>query len=118
MGALKITGTIEDRSQPRWAGAFFSPGAAMMQPANLSSKKAISFRAKGDGKTYAIMTFSMSGGFSRAEKHFVAGENWEKHPLELKEFDGCDGSGLMGIFFGGSPAIGPFELLIDDVRMD
>ncbi len=117
-GALKISGTIEDRSQPRWAGAFFSPGAAMMQPANLSSKKAISFRTRGDGKTYSIMTFSMSGGFSRAEKHFVAGEKWEKHRFELKEFDGCDGSGLMGIFFGGGPATGPFELLIDDVRMD
>ena len=69
-------GTIEDRPQPRWAGALFSPGSAMMQPANLSSKKAISLRAKGDGKTYSIMTFSMSGGFSRAEKHFVAGKGW------------------------------------------
>ena len=25
-GALQISGTIEDRPQPRWAGAFFSPG--------------------------------------------------------------------------------------------
>ena len=113
-----IAGTIQDRPQPRWAGALFSPGAATMQPANLSSKKAISFRAKGDGKTYSIMTFSMSGGFSRAEKSFVAGKEWRKHRFELKDFDGCDGTGLMGLFVGGGPEIGPFELRIDDVRFD
>ena len=56
----------------------------MMQPANLSSKKAISFRARGDGKTYSIMTFSMSGGFSRAEKHFVAGKEWEQASLRAE----------------------------------
>jgi imidazolonepropionase-like amidohydrolase len=117
-GALAITGTIQDRPQPRWAGALFSPGSAMMQPVNLSSKKAISFRARGDGKTYSIMTFSMSGAFSRAEKSFVAGKEWQKHRFELKDFAGCDGSGLMGVFFGGGPATGPFELLIDDVRFD
>jgi hypothetical protein len=99
-------------------GSMFSPGAAMMQPANLSAKKAISFRAKGDGKTYSIMTFSMSGGFSRAEKSFVAGKEWQKHRFELKDFNGCDGTGFMGLFFGGGPETGPFELWIDDVRFD
>jgi imidazolonepropionase-like amidohydrolase len=117
-GALQIAGTIQDRPQPRWAGALFSPGSAMMQPANLSSKKAISFRARGDGKTYSIMTFSMSGGFSRAEKSFVAGKEWQKHRFELKDFGGSDGTALMGVFFGGGPATGPFELLIDDVRFE
>jgi imidazolonepropionase-like amidohydrolase len=117
-GALKISGTIEDRPQPRWAGALFSPGAAMMQPANLSAKRAISFQARGDGKSYSIMTFSLSGDFARAERQFVAGKAWEKHRFELKDFDGCDGSALMGIFFGSGPAVGPFELLIDDVRFE
>ena len=42
----------------------------------------------------------------------------EPHRFELKEFDGCDGSGLMGVFFGGGPATGPFELLIDEVRFE
>jgi hypothetical protein len=46
-GALQISGTVEDRPQPHWASAFFSLGASMIQPANLSSKKAISFRARG-----------------------------------------------------------------------
>jgi hypothetical protein len=117
-GALRITGTIDDKPQPRWAGAFFSPGPEMMAPVNLSSKKAVSFWAKGDGKRYAIMIFSQAGGFSRSEKTFTADDRWEKHRFELKEFDGCDGSGLMGVFFGGGAEPGPFELLIDDVRFE
>ena len=55
------------------------------------------------------MTFSMSGGFSRAEKSFVAGKEWQQHRFELKDFDGCDSRGLMGIFFGGGTEVGPFE---------
>ena len=117
-GALRISGTIEDRSQPRWAGALFSPGAGMMAPANLSSKKAIAFRARGDGKTYSIMTFSMSGGFARAEKTFVAGKDWKLHRFQIRDFEGCDGTALMGLFLGAGPEIGPFELLIDDVRLE
>jgi hypothetical protein len=33
----------------------YFPGPAPMQPANLSSKKEISFWAKGDGKSYALV---------------------------------------------------------------
>jgi hypothetical protein len=36
--------------------------------------------------------------------------------LRLPETRRGGDSGLMGIFFGGSPATGPFELMIDDVR--
>jgi hypothetical protein len=38
--------------------------------------------------------------------------------FELKDFDGCDGCRLMGLFFGGGPDIGPFKPWIDDVRFD
>jgi len=60
--ALEVTGTLQEGNPPKWAGAMFFPGAAMMAPANLSSKKAIQFRAKGDGKTYAVLVFTTSGG--------------------------------------------------------
>jgi hypothetical protein len=36
----------------------------------------------------------------------------------LKDFDGCDGNGLTGLFFGGGAEAGPFELRIDGVRFD
>jgi imidazolonepropionase-like amidohydrolase len=117
-GALKITGMIEDRPQPRWAGAFFSPGPAPMAPANLSSKKVITLRAKGDGKSYQVMLFSSASGRAPARRSFTVGGEWEEYRFKLAEFDGADGSGLMGVFFGGGDVTGPFELLIDDVRFE
>src|SRR5262249_20328229 len=113
-GALRIAGAIEDRAQPRWAGALFSPGPFPMTPANLSSKQAIAFRAKGDGKTYQIMIFSSATGGAPARRSFKAGADWESHRFKLADFDGADGSGLMGVFFGAGDQTGPFELMIDD----
>jgi imidazolonepropionase-like amidohydrolase len=117
-GSLRIEGTIDDRPQPRWAGALFSPGRAPMAPANLSAKKAISFWAKGDGQTYSLMLFTQSGGFAPATREFVAGEDWSKHRFALKDFNGSDGSGLMGVFLGGGSRTGPFRLQVDDVRFE
>jgi hypothetical protein len=64
------------------------------------------------------MTFSMAGAFARVEKAFVAGKEWQSHRFELKDFDGCETSALMGVFIGASPQTGPYELQIDDVRFD
>lgn len=49
-GALEVSGTISDAFAFPWAGALFSPGSAPMAPANLSSKKAIHFWIRGDGR--------------------------------------------------------------------
>ena len=96
---------------------FFSPGSAMMAPANLSSKKAIAFKARGDGKTYQVMLFSGSFAAPRPARPSRPA-HWEDHRIPLADFDGADGSGLMGVFFGGSDEAGPFELYIDDVRFE
>jgi imidazolonepropionase-like amidohydrolase len=116
-GSLLIKGTIDDKTPPRWGGALFSPGSAPMSPANLSAKQAITFWAKGDGKTCSIMVFAQSNGFVPSVKTFVAGKEWEQHRFGLKEFEGCDPAGLLGLFFGGDDA-GPFEFQIDDVRFE
>ena len=96
----------------------FSPGAAEMTPANLSSKKEISFWAKGDGKTYRIMFFATSHGFQPATRSFITGPEWKQFTFQISEFDGMDGSDLMGIFFGGGPGPGRFVFQIDDVRFN
>ncbi len=117
-GSLMVRGTIDDRPQPRWAGAMFSPGAAPFAPANLSAKKAIAFWAKGDGKSCSIMVFAQSNGYRPATKTFVAGKEWEQHRFALADFEGCDAAGLMGVFFGGGAETGKFEFQIDDVRFE
>ena len=53
----------EERFPSLFAGAFyFSGNAAPIQPANLSSKKDISFWAKGDGNTYSLLMMKESDG--------------------------------------------------------
>jgi hypothetical protein len=117
-GALQITGVVEDRPQPRWAGALFSPGPRTMSPADLSNRKAVSFRARGDGRTYSATIYSLARGFSHAEQTFVAGKEWRQFRFEFKDFDRCEPRAFLGLLIGGGPDTGPFELFIDDVRFE
>jgi imidazolonepropionase-like amidohydrolase len=117
-GSLLITGTVSDKGPVRWAGAIFYPGKDVMAPANLLSKKAISFWAKGDGRTYSVMLFAQSFGFRPSEKRFVAGAAWKQFRFPFKDFNGCDGADVMGVFFGGSADAGDFKLQLDDVRFE
>jgi imidazolonepropionase-like amidohydrolase len=117
-GSLRITGTVSGKSQPRWAGVLFCPGKSMMVPANLSSKRAISFRAKGDGKKYAVMLFTQSFGFRPVEKQFSAGKEWKQYRFAIKDLNGCDGADIMAVFFGGSPESGEFAFQLDEVRFE
>jgi hypothetical protein len=61
------------------------------------------------------MLFARSHGFQPVFKSFVAGNEWRRFKFRLSEFDGMDGSDLMGILFAGGPAPGRFVLQIDDV---
>jgi len=118
-GCLDITGEVVEGSGPgRWAGAMFSPGPAMMAPANLSSQKSLSFWARGEGRPYTVMIFAKSLGFIPARQTFTAGPEWKQFTFPLAAFNGIDGRDLMGVFFGSSPTLGKFELSIDDVRFE
>lgn len=115
-GALKIAGTLAKSKTPfPWAGAMFAPGKAAMAPANLASKKGISFWAKGDGRTYALMVFDQSHGFMPLLKRFVAGKKWTEHTFTFASL-GIDGAGLMGVLISAVNPPGDFELVVDDVR--
>jgi imidazolonepropionase-like amidohydrolase len=114
--SLLITGEITQDFAYPWAGAMFFPGSAPMQPANLASKKEITFWAKGDGKTYRIMLFTKSGGSIPPMQEFVAGTEWKEYRFQLSQFDGMDGHDLTGILFTGGTAIGKFSFQIDDVQ--
>ncbi len=115
-GSLLISGEVMTGFSFPWAGAMFFPGPAPMEPANLSSKKEISFWAKGDNKTYRVMIFSRSRGFRPGTRTFVAGPEWKRYSFRLSEFDGLDGHDVTGVTFAGGPAPGKFALQIDDLR--
>jgi hypothetical protein len=89
-----------------------------MTPANLSAKKGLSFWVQGDGKSYSVMLFTQARGFQPSLKSFVAGPEWKQVRFPLAAFDGSNGEGVSGVFFGGGAEVGKFELRIDDVRFE
>ncbi len=115
-GSLLITGTVAESSPYPWAGAFYSPGKSMMSPTNLSFKDSISFWAKGDGKTYSIMVFAQSLGFTPSSLTFKPGAEWQEYSFAFKQFS-VEGFDIMGIFIGGATEPGDFRLQIDNVRL-
>ncbi|OAI57808.1 hypothetical protein AYO47_07570 [Planctomyces sp. SCGC AG-212-M04] len=115
--ALKVTGKIAGFLPFAWSGVMFTPGERMFAPVNLSEKKALSFLAKGDGKTYRVMIFTETGGRIPSQQTFVAGKEWKQYEFSFSAFNGTDGHDLSAIVFVGGPAAGSFDFQIDDVRL-
>jgi imidazolonepropionase-like amidohydrolase len=115
--SLAITGTISPAFSQAWAGAMFTPGDRMFQPADLSSMTELRFWAKGDGKTYRVFVFAESKGNAPSTQTFVAGAEWKEYVFPFSAFRGIDGHGLMAIIFGGGPAPGAFDFRIDNVSV-
>ena len=115
-GSLQIKGTVDGGLPYAWAGAIFFPGTEPMTEADLSSKKEISFWAKGDGRSYNVMFFATSRGFAPAIQTFVAGAEWKQYTFKTRDFDGLDGHDITGIFFGAGQPAGKFAFQIDDVQ--
>lgn len=114
--ALEISGEISDAVPYAWAGAMFSPGATMMAPVNLSSKREIRFWARGDGQTYRVMVFAQSKGMTPQSRNFVAAPEWQEYVFPLSDFGGIDGSDLMAVIITAGPRPGAFTIRVDDVR--
>ncbi|HEX5725689.1 MAG TPA: CIA30 family protein [Longimicrobiaceae bacterium] len=115
-GALAVTGNIQGPLPYAWAGVMFSPGQQPMQPVNLSGRKEIRFWARGDGKTYRVMIFVESSGFTPLIRTFTAGPEWTEHVFPFSAFGGTDGRDLMALIFAGGPTPGDFAFQLDDVR--
>jgi hypothetical protein len=113
-GAMKVSGEIIEGSSFRWAGAIFSPGTPFMTPVNLSSKRAVSFWAKGEAKKCVVEIFAQSRGFVPAVLMFDIGPDWKEYTFAFSEFK-LDGSGIMAIFIGAYQEPGPFNLWVDGV---
>ncbi len=120
-GALEVTGEVIG-GQPipfSFAGALFSPGSSPMQPANLSSKRGISFWAKGDGKTYTLVVLTEARNGQNgppAVTSFVAGPEWKQYSFPFSTFE-TDGSDLTGLGFLHVQEPGKFQFELDEVEI-
>ena len=116
-GALQVTGEVVSGAQFSWAGVMFNPGGSPDQAANLSSKKAISFWAKGDGKNYALaVTTESNAGGMPGIKPFAAGTEWKQYTFPLSDFQ-TDGHDVTGLVFAHAQEPGKFEFAIDEVQI-
>jgi imidazolonepropionase-like amidohydrolase len=116
--SLAISGEIRPGFAYPWAGVMFLPGAQPMAPVDLSRFGGVSFSAKGEaGATYQFMAFATHLGRMPAQKTFTAGPDWTRVTVSFADL-GLDGTDLMGFFVGGGPAMGPFRVQIDDVRLE
>ncbi len=116
--ALDISGVVDGGLPYAWAGVMWAPGAQPFVPVNLSSKKSITFFAKGDGQTYRVLVFTTSGGRIPAHQSFTAGAEWKKISVPFSAFNGTDGHDISAILFVGGPAAGKFDFQIDEVRLE
>ncbi len=116
--ALEVSGMIDGGLPYAWAGIMFSPGAQPFVPVDLSSKKKISFFAKGDGGTYRVLFFTASGGRIPSQQTFTAGPEWKKTSMSFSDFNGTDGHDISAILFVGGPSAGKFEFQVDDIGLE
>jgi hypothetical protein len=68
----------------------WAPGSQPFIPINLSSRKSISFFAKGDGQTYRVLVFTASGGRIPAQQTFTAGSDWKQTNIPFSAFNGTE----------------------------
>ena len=116
-GALQVNGEVVHNAQISFAGAFFIPGSSMQDPVNLSAKKAISFWAKGDGQTYAVVVQAESNsGQMPVFEPFVAGPEWKQYSFPISAFK-VDGSDITSVAFVHSQPPGKYQFEIDQVEI-
>ena len=115
--SLAISGEVKQGFAFPWAGVMFLPGGPGMTPANLAAFQSISFDARGEGAAYQFMAFAAHLGRMPVQRTFTAGPEWKRFTFSFADL-GLDGTDLLGFFVGGGPALGPFKLQIDDVRLE
>lgn len=117
-GALAVSGEIKTGFAFPWSGAMYFPANAPMQPVDLSGRKELVFKARGDGRSYSVMLFSGAQMQSMPSmKPFVAGPEWKEVRLPLANFSGADLVRVRGFAFTAGQPIGAFAFEIDDVEV-
>jgi len=115
--SLAISGEVKQGFGFPWAGVMYLPGGPGMTPADLSRFQGFSFAARGEGAAYQFMAFAAHLGRMPVQRPFTAGPEWKRFTFSFADL-GLDGTDLLGFFVGGGPALGPFRLQIDDVRLE
>jgi imidazolonepropionase-like amidohydrolase len=117
-GTLAVSGEIKTGFAFPWSGAMYFPAAQPMQPVDLSARKELVFRVRGDGRNYSAMLFSGVQVQSMPSiQPFVAGPEWTEVRIPLSGFNGADLSRVRGLAFTAGQPVGAFAFQIDNVEL-
>ena len=118
-GALRIEGEIASGFAFPWAGVTYFPGDQPMQPVDFSDREVLRFRARGDGRTHAILLFSGSASATVPPMvPFTATSEWTEIEIPLERFPTATPGIIGGLtFVAQAPPLGAFAFEIDDVEI-
>jgi imidazolonepropionase-like amidohydrolase len=117
-GVLAVSGEIKAGFAFPWSGAMYFPATQPMQPADLSARKALVFRVRGDGRSYSAMLFSgVQMQSMPSVRPFTAGPEWTEVRIPLADFNGADLSRVRGLAFTAGQPVGAFAFQIDSVEL-
>lgn len=116
-GALEVSGEIKPGFAFPWSGAMVFPSKVPMQLADLSSRKDLVFRVRGDGRRYALMLFHGNQQMPSMQMFETTAE-WTEVRVPLKNFPGADLSRVRGLAFTAGNPVGAFAFVLDDVRIE
>lgn len=116
-GALEVSGEIKAGFAFPWSGAMVFPSKVPMQLADLSSRKDLVFRVRGDGRRYALMLFHGNQQMPSMQM-FETSAEWTEVRVPLKNFPGADLARVRGLAFTAGNPVGAFAFVLDDVRVE
>lgn len=100
-----------------WSGVNFFPGDRAMEPPTCTAAPTSPYWARGDGRMYRVMVFSLAMGTFPATRTFVASSRWRPVRFPLAEFS-TDRSDVTALFIGAGAPAGQFRLCLDDMRLE
>ena len=117
-GALVVRGETKAGFAFPWAGAIWFTGPQPMQAVDFSGRTTLRFRARGDGRPYAVMLFGAGTAATVPPMvPFEAGPEWAVVEIPLESFATADPTIIAGLAFVTQAPLGSFAFELDDVEI-
>lgn len=119
-GAMHVAGRIAPELPYAWAGSLFMPGHEAFAAVDLSTRKTLRFKVRGDGRPLIAMIFS--GPASNRQPSIVRVDattaQWVEVRIALDRFEGADLARVRGFAITAGQPAGDFAFDLDDVRIE
>jgi imidazolonepropionase-like amidohydrolase len=116
-GGVSVAGSLRAGFSFPWAGLMYYPGAKPFEPTDLSSAKALHFKARGDGGSYQLQAFWSEGGQMPTSRSFTAGKDWQDIEVPFDALGGFNPHTTLALNFVATGQARDFRFEIADVKL-